>query len=121
MKIINNKYYIGFEGEPEIQFVYKKDNVIESFIMWEGYFDQIMKLIKPDKNEWKGVAYCYNMHIGWYEEDYWRVEDLLMTLKQFESIDKQMLNEEASEVLKEICNIIKRAEGNKAEVFIIRE
>jgi len=29
MEIINNKYYIGFEGEPEIQFVYKKDDVIE--------------------------------------------------------------------------------------------
>lgn len=121
MKLINNHYYKGFEGEPEIQFIYKKNNDIKIFIMWEGYFDQIMKLMKPDKTGWKGVAYCYNMYIGWYEEEYWLIKDLRVTLKQFESIDKQKLNKEAVEVLKEICDIIRKASNNKAEVFIVRE
>ena len=121
MKSINYSYYNGFEGEPEIQFIYKKNNEIKIFVIWEGYFDQIMKLIKPDKNGWKGITYYYHMHIGWYEEDFWLIKDLQMTLNQFESIDKQQLKNEAAETLTEICNIIRKAIDNKAEVFIVRE
>ena len=44
-----------------------------------------------------------------------------MTLNQFESIEKQRLKNEAAEVLTEICNIIRKAIDNKAEVFIVRE
>ena len=49
MELVNKKYYDGFEGEPEIQFIYKKGNDTEILIVWEGYFDQIMRLMIPDK------------------------------------------------------------------------
>lgn len=29
MELVNKKYYDGFEGEPEIQFIYKKGNDTE--------------------------------------------------------------------------------------------
>lgn len=43
MEIVNNKYYVGFEGEPEIQFICKKACDTYIIIIWEGYFDEIMK------------------------------------------------------------------------------
>lgn len=58
LELVDNRYYNGFEGEREIQFVYKKDNDTDIFIIWEGYFDQIMRLVKPDENGWNGMAYC---------------------------------------------------------------
>lgn len=48
MELVNKKYYDGFEGEPEIQFIYKKGNDTEILVIWEGYFDQIMRLVLPD-------------------------------------------------------------------------
>ena len=66
MELVNRKYYDGFEGEPEIQVIYKKRNDTEIFSIWEGYFDQIMRLMLPDEQGWTGLAYCYNMFTGWY-------------------------------------------------------
>lgn len=121
LELVDNRYYNGFEGEPEIQFVYKKDNDTDIFIIWEGYFDQIMRLIKPDENGWNGMAYCYNMYTGWYEKSPWNIENLHLALRQFESIEEYMLNKEAADVLKKICDILKKAIVNKAEVSIVRE
>ena len=61
MELVNKKYYDGFEGEPEIQFIYKKGNDTEILTIWEGYFDQIMRLMLPNEQGWTGLAYCYNM------------------------------------------------------------
>ena len=121
MEVINNKYYIGVEGEPEIQFVCKKDKDHEIYVVWEGYFDQIMRLVKPDRDGWSGLAYCYNMYSGWYEESSWVVEDLQAGLSQLESIDRQMLNTEAEEILEILCNLFKDAILNNYVISIIRE
>lgn len=121
MDLINKKYYDGFEGEPEIQFIYRKGNNSEILIMWEGYFDQIMRLMSPDEGGWTGLAYCYNMYLGWYEESPWKIEDLKTTLKQFESIDSQKLCSEAKEILVLICDMLGEAISNSFEIFIARE
>lgn len=121
MERINNDYYIGFEGEPEIQFIYRKGNNSEIFIVWEGYFDQIMRLIKPDDDGWKGLAYYYNMYLGWYEESPWMVQDLRSALMEFESINNKMLSDEAGEILKKICDMFNDAILYGCEIFISRE
>lgn len=121
MELINKKYYNGFEGEPEIQFIYRRGNDNEIIIMWEGYFDQIMRLMLLDEQGWTGLAYYYNMYTGWYEESPWAIEDLHMALKQFESIDDRKLCNEAAEILILIRNILKEAIVNNYEVCIVRE
>ena len=77
MELVNKIYYDGFEGEPEIQLIYRKGDNNEILIMWEGYFDQIMKLMCPDAQGWTGLAYNYNMDTGWYEESPWVIKDFL--------------------------------------------
>jgi len=47
---------------------YRRGNDNEIIIMWEGYFDQVMRLMLPDEQGWTGLAYYYNMYTGWYEE-----------------------------------------------------
>lgn len=86
MEIIK-KYYNGFEGEPEIQFICREGINCEILVIWEGFFDQIMRLINPNASDWASLAYYYNMYLGWYEDSPWVIEDLQMALKQFESID----------------------------------
>ena len=121
MEQINDNYYKGFEGEPEIQFICRKGETSETFVIWEGYFDQIMRLIKPDDDGWKGLAYYYHMCLGWYEESPWVVQDLHTALKQFESIDNEMISGKAAEVLKILCNLFKDAILHKFEISINRE
>lgn len=121
MERVNDMYYKGFEGEPEIQFICRKGKDSEILIIWEGYFDQIMRLIEPDDDGWKGLAYYYNMYLGWYEESPWMIQDLPTALKQFESINDKMISEEAREILKKTCEMLKCAILNGYELFINRE
>ena len=121
MELVNKKYYDGFEGEPEIQFIYKKGNDTEILTIWEGYFDPIMRLMLPDEQGWTGLAYCYNMYTGWYEDSPWVIEDLQIALKQFESIDETKLCDEALEILMLLCNVLREAILNNYEVSIARE
>lgn len=121
MGLVNKEYYNGFEGEPEIQFIYKTGSDTKVLIMWEGYFDQIMRLILPDEQGWTGLAYYYNMYTGWYENSPWLIEDLQIALKQFKSINKMKLCDEAVEILMVLCDILSEAILNNHEVFIARE
>lgn len=121
MEVINRKYYDGFEGEAEIQFIYSKGNDSEILVMWEGYFDQIMRLILPEESGWTGLAYYYNLCLGWEEDGPWEIDDLQTALKQFESIENQKLWDEAKEILVLLCDILKEAISNNTKVFIVRE
>ena len=118
MESVNKKYYNGFEGEPENQFICRKGNDIEILAIWEGYFDRIMRLMTPDEQGWTGLANCYNMDTGWYEEGPWVIDDLQMALKQFESIDNTKLCGKSVEILMLLCNILREAILNKYEVSI---
>lgn len=116
--VINEKFYNGYEGEPSIIFAYKKNNSNYKFVIWEGYFDEIMKSIKPGDDGWKGLALCYHMYTGWYEEDDWRIENLQDAYQQYQSIDTELLSESSKEVLNKICEILIDAINNKYNVYI---
>lgn len=119
--MINKKYYNQFEGEPEIQLICRKEDDSDILIIWEGYFDQIMKLMSPEKHGWTGLAYCYNMYTGWYEESPWLIKDLQQALQQFESIDCRKLSNESFDIWLLICNMFKEAILSDYKVYISRE
>lgn len=121
MEIIHTKYYDGFEGEPEIQFIFVKGDDREVFTMWEKYFDQIMGAIVTNKESWTGLAYYYNLDLGWNEESPWKVDDLCAGLNQFQSIDKGKLSSEATEILEILCDKFSDALENRFEIFITKE
>lgn len=122
MDIIENKYYEGYEGEAEIQFIRLLENG-QKFILriWYGYFYFIMEAIKPDKEGWTGLAYYHNLHEGWYDESPWEIANINEAIKQFHNVDKSNLNAETQQVLNEICQLFIESISANNKVFIVYE
>lgn len=118
---VNNKYYSGFEGEPEIQIICKKRTGTFKWIIWEGYFDEIMKNVIPEENGWTGLSYYYNLCVGWDEEKPWKIDDLKLTLNQLSAVKCQSVSPNAREIIEMFCTIINEAINEKLDVFIFRE
>jgi hypothetical protein len=121
MKVINNRFYIGYEGEPEIQFISQDIEDKQILCIWEGYFDEIMVQFKPTDGKWTGLAYNYHMYTGWYDNTLWKIECPKNVLEQFNSIDKDLLNEETAQVLLEICAFLEKGIKSKHELFMNRD
>lgn len=115
MSIIDNKYYLGYEGEKEIQFITKK----RTMILWEGFFDDIMEQFKPSSNGWSGLPYYYHLAIGWYDESPWKISDLKGCLHQFTNLDITNCRfEESHTILTEICGMLSEAIQEDNDVWI---
>ena len=121
MELVNKKFYEGYEGEIEIRFIRETATVPEVLVIWEGFFDQIMSAIKPEKNGWTGLAYHYNMYSGWYDNDMWAIDDLDTALNQLKSVDVLGLYQECSEVLQLVCRMLEKAIAEHQNVYISRE
>lgn len=121
MELINKTFYEGYEGETEIRFTRETETLPEVLVIWEGFFDQIMRAIKPGKNGWTGLAYHYNMYSGWYAKDMWAIDDLDLALRQLQSVDVSGLYQECPEVLQLVCKMLKDAIAAHQKVYISRE
>ncbi|WP_207640931.1 hypothetical protein [Clostridium lundense] len=120
MSNIDEKYYIGFEGEPEITFsIIKENNIKRQFGMWSGYFDNIMKQIKPKEGRWTALAYYYQLGIGWYDESPWLIQNLEESYEQLMEIEVAKLENEEKEIIKIILSMLKDAIDNNCEAFIL--
>jgi hypothetical protein len=119
--MINNKYYFGFEGEPEIQIIQKRNDNDYVLSIWEGYFDRIMSQMKPDKTGWTGIAYFYHLHTGWYDDDMWVDKNIIDSYNKFKSICKERLDKKSGLVLEQICKLLNEAVLNNHEIIIRRE
>jgi hypothetical protein len=120
MSIVCDKHYVGFEGEPEVHFLYQRADMECELTIWEGYFDEIMTSIEPEEYGWTGLAYYYHMCLGWTDELAWKVEDLNGALVQLESIDRLSLSGEASQVLEDISTIFAQAIEHMSDIYILR-
>ena len=118
MEKVNDKYYIGYEGYPEIQFMSTDESVTDKLIIWEGFFDEIMSKIQPSDQGWTGLAYHYHMCTGWNENSPWEVDNPRKVLEQLEEIDKQGLDKETVQVLEEICRLFSDALNADRKIFI---
>jgi hypothetical protein len=120
MNKVDEKYYSGFEGEPEITFSLEEKNGDRREVeIWDGYFNQIMKQIKPEKEGWASLAYYYHLDIGWYDESPWLIENLVEAYEQLNKIDKNALEyKESKEVLDIILNMLREAIDSNCKVFI---
>jgi hypothetical protein len=122
MGSINNKYYLGFEGEPEIIFtVVQQNNEKSGLSLWSGYFNNIMQQITPVEGKWTALAYYYNLNIGWYDESPWLVENIKDAYEQFKGIDKYNLEELEEEILEEILELFKKSIEEDNNVYISYE
>ena len=123
MSEFDERYYEGFEGEPEMIFTLLKNNgERRAFGIWDGYFVTIIEKVQPRTNGWTGLAYYYHLDIGWFEESPWLVQNLLESYEQLKEIDISSLeNDEDKEVLKKIMVMFKEAIENNEKVYISYE
>ena len=119
MDTINTKYYVGFEGYPEIEFIcVSYDGKKDILSMWDGYFDSIMYSIEPKESCWVGIAYTYHIDMPWFDESPWRIPNLKIVIEQLTEIDINKLDDRTQEVLKDIIQLLSRAYNAKYMVFI---
>lgn len=106
--------YSGFEGEPEIVFSCQ-ESVVRT---WDGFFDEIMREVKPSADGWVGFALHYNLVTGWREDDHWDDSDPADTLRQLEQV---MGLRERAEVLRTALIALYREAVGKGGTVTIRE
>ncbi len=103
----NIDHYSGFEGEPEIQFMsISKNNEKIILHIWGGYFNSIMDSIEASKEGWKGLAYFYHLHEGWYEEDLWQIKDIDAAIKEFKEINRANFQPQEHKILENILDLL---------------
>ncbi|MDE6833380.1 MAG: hypothetical protein K2J39_03910 [Ruminococcus sp.] len=117
--IENYTYYDGFESEPEYTFcLYDGNKPVEKIHLWAGYFCDILDIIPPDKDGWTGLAEYYQLSLE-FENNYWKVPDILTALYQLENIDTSKINfPESHEVLEILIDMFKKACENNLTVYI---
>lgn len=120
--MINNKYYDGFEGEPQI-LIYLKGK--EGFRIWIGYFEYMLgaSILEDVKNG--GILESYINQDGWYDESEWEIENLKQAIFEIEqfNIDKVESKEEnvveiVSELQKDLLKFLKNALINNSLMWI---
>ncbi|MFD0670581.1 hypothetical protein [Cohnella sp. GCM10027633] len=129
-EFVNAAYYTGFEGEPEIAFVYEMTNERQVLKLWTGYFDTIMDLMCQYESYKNGILHEYYVHEGWYEESPWEVTQLDATIQLFKSFHLQSVDVKAAEaspnivpvlpdVAREIIQFLEQARINGSTVYIV--
>ena len=117
------KFYDGYEGEPEIQFIKGSDIGNRTVIsIWDGYFDDIMRQFKPTSSGWEGLAYYYHLALGWENGETWEIPNIRSALVEFQSIDPNKLEFNSSaEVLSVICDLLATAIKENQKVWIDKD
>ena len=70
MSEVNEIYYEGYEGEPEIIFIIENNGIKHKMIgVWDGFLNDILSDIKPTDKGWvgsliTGISECLKMNIG---------------------------------------------------------
>ncbi|WP_314591081.1 hypothetical protein [Paenibacillus terrigena] len=102
-EVINDSYYAGFEGEPEIIFMYENSNERQVLKLWNGYFETLLDCLVQQTPVHEGILHEYYIHEGWYEESPWEIKNVEKEIQLFKSF---VTNEITEEVIKESSNII---------------
>lgn len=120
MNILDEKFYDGFEGEPEIIFtLVKEDGDKEEIGIWDGYFNTIMNKIEPKENGWTSLAYYFQLYIGWYDESPWLISNVKEACEQLKEIDSESFeNNEEKEILEKIICMLEEAITKESKVYI---
>lgn len=115
---VNDTYYAGFEGEPEIRLIYKDSD--ESYILkiWNGYFDTLLDCLVQIESAQSNILSEYYAHEGWYEESPWEVKNIRENLQLFTSFDINNLTEEEA---KSLTNILPVIPDLKNDIIILLE
>ena len=121
---IDERYYDGYEGEPEIFFIISNNGKEYKRVgFWEGYFGDMLREVEPTDEGWTGITYYF--HVGRFEEEQWlkdkpwHIDDLALVLCQLQAIERDKIKwRETVNLMELLINLIKNAIDNKEEISI---
>ncbi|GGB56559.1 hypothetical protein GCM10011409_37690 [Lentibacillus populi] len=123
---IKEKYYKGFEGEPEIEIVNEGEKVLR---IWNGYFETLLESLFNEEDP-VGLIKEYVFHEGWYDESPWEIKDLDLAIEQFKKSDINNIRhkEEIQNILpilpelsREIVSFLQDSKEKGKKVYIVYE
>jgi len=118
IELLNTKFYDGFEGEPELALSDGENKLI----MWNGYFETLLKALLDNNLEKEGIIKEYFYQEGWYDDSPWVIEDVQLAINQMKSFDVSKLvvsdgfKKELVELVQEIIQFLENAK-NKTVVI----
>lgn len=120
-KIDNDKFYEGFEGEGEIEFLVNDENM-ETLHIWEGYFSDIFGKPALDGKGWHGFTRDYNQCEGAFDD---HGEDVITDLQEYINDMKIYKNrkfkfEETKEVYELIYSWLIEAQKNNCKEITVK-
>ncbi|GKU77602.1 hypothetical protein [Paenibacillus sp. L3-i20] len=93
-EMINDSYYFGFEGEPQITFIYENLNDKYELRLWNGYFETLLNCMFEQFTDRSGILHEYSIYEGWYEESPWEITKIEEAIQLFKSFDATKLTED---------------------------
>lgn len=124
--MISDTYYLGFEGEVEIYIYYIDDKHEEfGYKIWYGYFDNILDGCLKDECKAGGLLENWSLNEGWYEQNKWKIPNLLLAIDELKGFDKEKLeiNQEnfilkIVEIKSELLTFFEDCSFNHREIFL---
>jgi hypothetical protein len=115
--------YSGFEGEPEIVILLGHQHDSEQSIsVWTGYFDEMMNLVEPSPDGWKGIFHHYHCSSEWDGFGAWEDPDPTLTLSQLlQLVGNLQLSDSARLLLTSYIGLLRQAAERGVSVFIREE
>lgn len=104
--MVNNKYYDGFEGEPEVV-IYFKEKDKEGFRIWIGYFEYLLGASISEEIKIGEILQSYINQDGWYDESEWRIEDLQRAIFELEQFNIEKIESKEDSIIETVSNIQK--------------
>ncbi|WP_340018801.1 hypothetical protein NSQ20_31210 [Paenibacillus sp. FSL K6-1122] len=126
---VNDFYYVGYEGQPEILIVFENSAEKNILKMWNGYFETLLDLMCHYEPTDIGILQEYYAHKGWFEESPWEIQDLDSAIHLFKSFNvSKVIGEQIEnvknivptlpEVAHQITTFLELAKTNACSVYI---
>lgn len=96
--MLNEKYYEGFEGEPEVK-IYTKENT--GFRCWIGYLENLFSGCYNAQIAKDGLLHCYQTCEGFYEEETWRLPNISMAIEELKLFDEKRADITSYDILQQ--------------------
>lgn len=122
-----DKYYKGFEGEPQIVFQTQPDGM--KLVVWNGYFETLLERMLDQGIPPQGILGTFVEQSGWYDKSPWEIKNINAAVQQFKMVRVEQLRDahaleltaDLQGLLGQLIAFLEETALKKQRVFIVYE
>ena len=121
---LNEKYYDGFDPEPEINIYCAPD---EGLKIWEGYFETLLSGCYQGYKSEDGLLSPHCHVDGYYDEDEWLLPSIETAIHEIQAYDPEkiemygsLMQESIKSLQKDLLQFLEKAQKEGKKVYIQR-